>query len=328
MFIKSDPQLFFKNQKSHDKRLGEWAKNLDASFFEKATSDIKSENRNYIIAGYADDQGIKNNSGRLGARLAPDKIREFFYKMTPPYHYALDFENPEKSSYSIIDIGSLDEAHGDLEARHEYAQTCANKAFRKNFNWISLGGGHDYGYPDVSAFIKSCDDRPLVINFDAHLDVRSTEHGINSGTPFFRVLEEFQNVDLVQIGIQSQCNSNLHYKYSLDHGVKVLNYDDIRQSGESLASYSIRRMGDQIIKRRKCFISVDIDSFSNAYAPGCSQSFATGLHPDEFFQFFSILLQRLDVRGLGIYEVSPPLDIDNRTAKLAALIMHKYIFSI
>jgi hypothetical protein len=61
--------------------------------------------------------------------------------------------------------------------------------------------------------------------------------------------------------------------------------------------------------------------------PGCSQSWTTGLFTKDFMTSLSWLIANFDVRGLGIYEVSPPLDQDNRTSKLAALIAHKFIFS-
>ncbi len=314
MFKKTNEKLFFKSTKFNDERIGERVK----SFTLEELENISKEKLKFIIAGYADDEGIRNNSGRLGAHLAPMKIREHFYKMTPPSF--IDFE--------IADIGDLDPSLCELSSRHEKVVEISTKAYRRDCRWIALGGGHDYAYADVSAFINSCDERPLIFNFDAHLDVRSTDKGINSGTPFYRILEEYKDIDLVQIGIQSQCNSIDHFKYCQDHKVYVLNYDDLRISGESLSNFCIKRLSHLLTKRRKCFLSVDIDGFSNAFAPGCSQSFATGLQPDEFFQLTSILNRRLDIRGLGIYECSPPLDRDDHTAKLAALIMHKFIFSI
>jgi formiminoglutamase len=47
--------------------------------------------------------------------------------------------------------------------------------------------------------------------------------------------------------------------------------------------------------------------------------------PSDFFPLFDLLIRRLDVRALGIYETSPPLDQDDRTSKLAALIAHRFI---
>lgn len=313
IFKKTSEKLFFKSQKPHDDRLGSMSKSISYEEIEQSLSS----NNNFIIAGYADDEGIKNNSGRIGARLAPAKIREFFYKMTP---------GPQSEQIHIFDIGDLDPAVCPLAERHEKASGVARRAYENNSKWIGLGGGHDYGYADVSAFIRACEQRPLIINFDAHLDVRATDQGINSGTPFYRILEEFSDIDLVQIGIQSQCNSVAHLKYSVDHKVEILNYDDLRLSGEELSIFCLKRLSHLMTKKRQCFLSIDIDSFSSAYAPGCSQSFATGLEPNEFFKFISILKSQNDVRGIGIYECSPPLDWDDHTSKLAALIMHKFIF--
>lgn len=68
----------------------------------------------FILAGYADDEGIQNNSGRPGARLGPNKIREHLYKMTPPVF------NPEKADIKLYDLGNID-LKMDLASRHEIA---------------------------------------------------------------------------------------------------------------------------------------------------------------------------------------------------------------
>ncbi len=94
-------------------------------------------------------------------------------------------------------------------------------------------------------------------------------------------------------------------------------------SGESFSTLVMRLLGDWILKSRSVFLSIDIDGFSSAIAPGCSQSWATGFSAQDFFPCLEILKARLDVRMLGIYEVSPPLDSDDRTSKLAAQIIHK-----
>jgi arginase family enzyme len=93
----------------------------------------------------------------------------------------------------------------------------------------------------------------------------------------------------------------------------------------SLSEFVISRLGDRIVSPRPCFLSVDIDAFDSSYAPGASQSWPTGLTPREFFPFMDLLLHRLDVRSLGIYEVSPPLDVASATSKLGALIVHRFV---
>ena len=49
------------------------------------------------------------------------------------------------------------------------------------------------------------------------------------------------------------------------------------------------------------------------------------MDPDSFFRILNTVIRRTNCPILGIYEVSPPLDLDDRTSKLAALIAHRYI---
>jgi formiminoglutamase len=305
----TDPQLFFSNGNPDDPRLGD----LVRPFSESALND-----RSFVIAGYPDDEGIRLNGGRVGAALAPAAIRKPLYKMTPALQETRDF--------SLLDHGDL-ETSSPLAQRHEAGAAACASVLAGGGRWIAFGGGHDYGFAEGSGFLKAVgsEQRPLVINFDAHFDVRPDSKGLSSGTPFFRLLSSGHPVDFVELGIQAQCNSRVHMKWLEDRGGRILTMEDVEASGESFETCAVRVLGDWILRPRPCFISVDIDAFSSAVAPGCSQSWATGFMPQDFFPLFDLLIRRLDVRVLGIYETSPPLDQDDRTSKLAALIAHRFI---
>lgn len=323
-FIPVDAQLFFTRNDPQDPRLGDAAKALPRFSSSEDLFDTLTEKplsgKDAVIAGYPDDDGIGANGGRRGAALAPDEIRRPLYKMTPDLFATGPMTN-------IWDLGNLNCAtRADLSARHDVAESYAAACLRAGASWIGLGGGHDYGYPDGAAFAQWCRGeklRPLVINFDAHLDVRSADKGITSGTPFYRLLEAFPETDLLEVGIQSQCNSRHHLDWFRQRGGRILSQDELRISGETMVTAVLRVLGEWIQRPRPVFISVDIDGFASSLAPGCSQSWATGFGALEFFQTFDVLLERLNLKVLGIYEVSPPLDQDNRTAKLAAQIVHR-----
>jgi formiminoglutamase len=310
----TDPQLFFSRQDQSDPRLGEMVRPITDA------SDVNGP-RAFVVGGYPDDEGIRLNGGRPGAALAPSAIRRSLYKMTPPLQEVADF--------SLFDFGDL-AADGDLGARHAAGAAACNAVLSKGGRWIGLGGGHDYGFAEASGFLTwakatSSTVRPLVINFDAHFDVRPATNGFSSGTPFFRMLESGAEMDFAEIGIQSQCNSKHHLKWLKDRNARVLTMEDVEASGETPETCAVRLLGDWIIRPRPTFLSIDIDAFSSAVAPGCSQSWATGLMPADFFPLFDMLVRRMDVRALGVYETSPPLDQDDRTSKLAALIAHRFI---
>lgn len=271
----------------------------------------------FLILGYPDDEGIRVNGGRLGASEAPKEIRKQLFRMTPSLG-----QNP----IAFHDLGDI-EPNNDLSSLHGNLKVQLEAWHAMNKRLITLGGGHDFGYPDASAFLNAFKGkRPIVINFDAHLDVRPLNKGVSSGTPFFQLLSEHSNFDFLEVGVQGQCNSNQHLAWAIERGAKILTLDEIIESGESLKENLVKKFANLLLQDRPCFLSVDIDAFASSWAPGCSQSWPIGFSPSTFFPAFDMLLRRLDVRGLGIYEVSPPLDVAAITVKLAALLAHRFLY--
>lgn len=313
MFTPAPKHLFFKSSKPNDPRLGELV---------RAEEPTGAVDNTFIIGGYADDTGIEINGGRIGAAQGPDCIRKYLYKCTPaPW---------TTDKVQLYDIGNiLPTPSCSLEERHREASQKAQNQIEKGFRWIGIGGGHDYGYSDGRAFLQSTHSskqKPLVINFDAHLDVRNTTQGLSSGTPFFRLFNEFPGqFDLYQIGIQAQCNSTEHYNWCKERQVNILDFDSAF-AGHGFFFNCTELLAEATVSRRPTYLSIDIDGFASAHAPGCSQSWPTGLEPNSFMRLLTWLNTRADIRALGIYEVSPPLDTDDQTAKLAALIIHRFIY--
>ena len=310
-FIPTNPKLFFSKDDKRDLRLGDLA---------TPVSDIPKDS--YCLLGYPDHEGINLNGGRVGAAEAPAKIREYLYKMTPPKGVL-----PE--NFKIADCGDLNPDLGLIAARHTKVLNFAGRLQAEANRILSFGGGHDYGYPDAAAFVQTqlaLGLRPVVINFDAHLDVRPTDKGLNSGTPFFRLLNEFKSqFDFFEIGLQPQCNSPFHAEWAESMGASLHWLDDVRRAGGP-ASLLKELLGPRLELKTPVFVSFDIDSLNSAQAPGCSQSWATGLELSETIEALRLLKKSTDLKAMGIYEVSPPLDICNITAKSAAILAYNFLF--
>jgi formiminoglutamase len=339
-FIAAPRELFFSRKDSLDIRLGDLVKLPPApqSIDEFKTTFVEALrifplSRHFTIAGYPDDEGVRLNGGRSGAELGPNCVRRSLYRMTP------DMKNQDHNSEFVLwDIGNLNVSEMDLAHRHDSALDYGQATLEMGSNLVSIGGGHDYAYADGAAYIEWCKSngsRPLIINFDAHLDVRPVDdRGLNSGTAFYRLLDKYSaTIDFAEIGIQGHCNSSIHYQWALSKGARILTMEDLSQQmyakNNSIVS-SVTGLLDGWIQTstpRPAYISVDIDGFSSAIAPGASQSWATGFNAAEFFVLFNSLIKILDVRVLGIYEVSPPLDLLDQTSKLAAQIIHRRICS-
>ncbi len=311
-FSPADPHLFFRSEKKNDPRLGEAVRPYSISSLKKD---------DFILAGYPDDEGIKINQGRVGARLAPDAIRSRLYKTS--------LSSFHKNPLNLCDFGNL-KNNMSLEERHTALKNTVHEALSQGHCWIGVGGGHDYGYPDGAGFLlahKESTKKPLILNFDAHLDVRSTELGLSSGTPFYRLLTDdtLPAFDFYEIGIQRQCNSSAHIEWAQKKGAHILFYEDLVMGGESLLKSILYTLSEVLTTKRPTYISIDIDCFSTAFAMGASQAWPTGFSPNDLLPLLNVLYSRLDVKVLGIYEVSPPLDLDERTVKLASLLIHQFL---
>jgi len=311
-FVPTAPNLFFTKNDPQDPRLGEYFKPAILN-----SSDIKTDD--VVVVGYPDDEGIRMNGGRPGSAEAPKMIRQFLYKMIWPYK--------EPSARKFLDLGDLNPTDM-IENKHEEALQLAEALHQKKAFTLSFGGGHDYGYSDAAGFVKSylnSKQRPLIINFDAHLDVRPIQHGPNSGTPFFRLLSRFsEQIDFVELGFQPQCNSIFHREWA--QSKKAFLYDLKNIHHGKLMSLFEKPPFKNLTAETPVFISFDIDALTSSEAGGCSQSWVTGLQTQDCLDFLDELYRRANCRGLGIYEVSPPLDSDFRTSKTAALIAYHFLF--
>lgn len=304
-FTPTDPHLFFSRQDSQDPRLG----------------DLVSRSRlddGVAILGYPDEEGVRLNGGRLGAKDGPSAIRHWLYRMTP---------HPKMPMRSFFDLGDL-KAHSHLEQRHIDGAATVEDLLLKNNRVLTLGGGNDYAYADGLGFLRAQSEsklKPVIVNVDAHLDVRETNRGLSSGTPFYRLLESGLEFDFVELGIQTLCNSRAHWDYVISKGGKIITMDELLMSGVSITETVTQQLGDWLLKPRPAFLAIDIDAFAYPYAEGSSAPWPLGLLPHDFYPLLALLLKRWDVRVMGIYEVAPELSQGHASAKLAAQWAHMFL---
>src|SRR5690606_38517742 len=131
---------------------------------------------------------------------------------------------------NLYDLGNLKNA-GSLEERRQSLKNFLATLYKNKQRVLSLGGGHDWAYPDIAALLQHYSvgrnkKRCVVVNIDAHLDVRNDDKGVTSGTSFYRLLEEFNNFDLIQVGIQPYATSQFHANYAKSKKVRTIYFHD------------------------------------------------------------------------------------------------------
>ena len=120
-----------------------------------------------------------------------------------------------------------------------------------------------------------------------------------------------------EFGVQPHCNAHSLVSYAKQNKFTIEWLGDIR-SKRKPADQTFRQLLGSKSAKERLLISLDIDSVQISDAPGCSAPQTLGFSPEEVLKmsFLAGSISRVD--SFGIFELSPPLDPDGRTALLAA----------
>jgi formiminoglutamase len=259
------------------------------------------------IVGYVCDEGVKRNQGRIGAQKGPKSVRNKLGKL--PIH----FENKK-----IIDFGDVICIDENLEDCQKALSKTISTLITNNILPIAIGGGHDIAYANFNGIkeaVKNISENKIgIINFDAHFDLRAVETQPNSGTPFHQILTENNDVAYFAIGIQQQSNPKELFDIAAQKKVSYVSNFDCETFSDAL-----RGKLDTFIKEIDyLYITIDMDGFSAAYAPGVSAPSTLGFTPSFVYQVLAFLFQSKKVISCDIAELNPDFDMDDSTASLAA----------
>lgn len=273
------------------------------------------------ILGIPFDLGVKNSRGRVGAALAPDAIR----KQIKTYGAAVNAaRNADLSKLSIVDFGDIAVAQNNIPETHSRTKEAARQLFKRCGALIVLGGSNDLSYATISAL-----PHPIGgINVDAHLDVREVRNWrINSGTPYGQLIRGayLTGKNFFEVGIQGQVNSKYYWSWAKERGVHIWTLDHVREVGIWRVMSTFRRAIEDSGRISASFVSIDIDSIAQAFAPGSSAPSPDGLFPKDILEIAYFAGTMPSVRLFEIMEVNPKYDQDNRTSRLAANIILEFL---
>ncbi len=299
--VKPQKNLFYHSHDPYDIRIGAMA-----------SSDKKDyESCDFVLVGCPQDEGVKRNHGRTGAAKAPKQIRDRLYRLTAP--------NGLKQG-QLLDLGDVSTG-GSLEEIHDRHCAIIEQVLKDGKVLIVLGGGNDISYPDAKA-VQAVYPRSLTVNVDAHLDIRINKER-NSGTPYRQLLEEkiITAERFFEIGFQYHANSPKYLSDAETKGVNMLPLN-------SLLKTPIKKGLDKVFvldKAETCFLGFDMDAVKSSDAPGVSAPSPTGLTAEQAVEIVEFLAIYKNTRLFEITEVNPEFDIDARTAKLAAILIFRFL---
>ncbi|MGB2305504.1 MAG: formimidoylglutamase [Flavobacteriaceae bacterium] len=267
------------------------------------------EKPNFAIIGYACDEGVRRNLGRIGAKNGPDAIRKQLSRFA--------FNHPPKR---IIDFGNIIPVDEDMENCQAALAWVTEQLLLQDIFPIVLGGGHDVAFGHFMGIERAVQKRGIhsigIINFDAHFDLRPSKEQSNSGTPFYQILNKYENsVAYFVLGIQSAANSPELFSIAKQKGVNYL----LNDYCELTSVMEVKNQLNTFIQQHDyLYITIDLDGFSSAYAPGVSAPSPLGFSPSFIFKILKHLFQTQKIVALDLAELNPKYDQDGVTARLAA----------
>lgn len=252
-------------------------------------------------------------SNRAGARLGPRAVRAI--ERIGPYNHLTGIV--PKAECAIADVGdvpfrsrySLDDSMEDIEAYYRRVKEAGVLP-------LSVGGDHSITHPILRAL--GSDEPVALVHIDAHCDTAGTYDGskFHHGGPFrLAVLDGVLDPEkTIQIGIRG--SSEAIWEFSYTSGMTVVHIEDIMEMGiEALIAKTKALIGDMPV-----YVSVDVDGFDPAYAPGTGTPEAGGMTPREGFQLLRGLMG-MNVIGADVVEVAPMYDPTSNTAQLGAQLL-------
>jgi guanidinopropionase len=256
------------------------------------------------------DLGVSNRSG---ARFGPRAVRTI--ERIGPYHPT--FRGVPHALARAADVGDVPfRSRYSLEQSLEDIEVYYTELRARNIRPLSVGGDHSITYPILKALGK---DRPVgLVHIDAHCDTMGAYDGskFHHGGPFrLAVLDGVLDPErTIQIGIRGA--SNMYWEFSHASGMTVVYMEDLMASGLDAVAERARA----VVGKGPVYVSVDVDGFDPAYAPGTGTPEVGGLTPREGLALLRAL-GGLDIIGADVVEVAPQYDPTTNTAQLAAQLL-------
>ena len=294
------------------------------------------EQQHIGLVGFACDQGVRRNQGRIGARYAPPLIRSAFAKLPVIAELQNHFDN--KLQTLLGDAGDIhcDDNDNFVEnlleqAQQSYADIVSN-IIQQNSLPIGLGGGHAMAYGSflglwqalqIANTNDSSSTTPTIgiINFDAHLDIRQSDMA-TSGTPFRQIAEHLseqnQPFHYCCIGVSRLSNSAALFDRADELGVTVISDEECRNKKWKKIATQIEKLINQV---DIVYLTIDMDCLPSSVVPGVSAPAAYGIKLSLVERAVKLIMASGKVKIADIAEINPTYDIDQRSCKVAARLL-------
>ncbi len=268
-----------------------------------------------VVLGAPFDGGT---SHRPGTRFGPQAIRQACYLPHDGSRPSLALR--VDGLVDVYDAGDVEMYSGDAERSVRDLQEAVHAVTATGAVPLVLGGDHTIAWPDAAGVAQHLGaGRISMIHFDAHADTGDVEFGslVGHGQPMRRLIESgaLRGDRFLQIGLRGYWPGPDTLTWMAGQGMRSYEMTEIGARG--LDACLTEAFAIALDDCDGVFLSVDVDVFDPAHAPGTGTPEPGGLTARQLLDSVRRIALELPVVGMDVVEVSPPYDHAELTSFLA-----------
>jgi agmatinase len=234
-----------------------------------------------------------------GTRFGPRIIREAANFIEP---FDVEMQKNVLEEIKIFDLGDLEPCRGKAEETVERVKGQVKELIKLKKMPLMLGGEHLISLGAVKAFGKDV----KIVCFDAHYDLKEVWEGSEyvHNTWLRRAAEVVGEENVCLIGVRTGD------EFEFEHSKRML----VNPTIEELVKF---------VKGSKVYLTIDMDVFDPAYAPGVGTPEPFGMVPSYALPLIELIAKSGKIVGMDVVEARP-LE-DRKTEILAARLIFKVL---
>lgn len=263
------------------------------------------------LLGFACDEGVRRNGGRVGAKDGPRAIRQALANLA--WHH----------DHPVYDAGNISCTDGDLEGAQNRLRKAVYDVINARQRPLVLGGGHETAWGTYRGLLQAVQQldpylKVASINIDAHLDLRADKRA-TSGTPFAQIAGWCRETDrlfrYMCLGVSEAANTAALFDRAKRFEVEWRKDTDL---SPSRMDDTLNALASFVNRIDLIHLSIDLDVLSPGVMPAVSAPATRGVSLEAVESIVAALLPSGKVCVVEIVELNPALDADGCGARVAA----------
>ncbi|AFS77227.1 agmatinase SpeB [Gottschalkia acidurici 9a] len=269
--------------------------------------DSEYEDSEIIVFGAPFDG---TTSFRPGARFAPSIMRNESYGLET-YSPYLD---KDLEDTKICDVGDLELPLGNTEKTMMVIEEFSKDVLNSNKIPVMIGGEHLVSYPVIKSVYEKYENLHI-LHFDAHTDLRDELFGekLSHATVIRRAWDLVGDNRIHQFGIRS--GEREEFKWAEKHtNLTKFTYEGLDETVTSI--------GDSPV-----YVTIDLDILDPSVMSGTGTPEPGGISFNDMMVIIE-KLQRLNIVGADVVELSPHYDQSGASTAVACKVLRELVLAI